>query len=180
MGERDPLRLCEDHLANAVRIPTSRPAAERWKQPHDHTTMPINRRLCDTAMLPQPVLELDYTPTKHSWRACRLEPDNTAFAQELHEPANSPYVLLRYALRSATAGASAAMPCKQTDDGIINVGNRDLGQSQPLRDVTGCRVIAPHRQGRVPQIRKVARELRQKVGEIASIHAPLLSAARLI
>jgi hypothetical protein len=64
------------------------------------------------------------------------------------------------------------MPREPTDDGLVNIGDRDLGQRQPVREVAGYTVIAPHCQGSIPCLQKMARELRHPWGKIAHMHAP--------
>ena len=104
-------------------------------------------------MLPQPVLELDHTAVEN--RRCTLcsASHETAFAKELDEPAYPPHVLPGHALLSSNARAPTAMPREPIDDSTIDIGDRDLDQRQPLREMTGCSVIAAHRQARMPQLR---------------------------
>jgi hypothetical protein len=72
------------------------------------------------------------------------------------------------------------MPREPTDDALVNVGDRDLGQRQPVREVAGYTVIAPHRQGSMSRLQQMARELRHPWGKILHMHALPPGAAILI
>lgn len=71
---------------------------------------------------------------------------DSALAEKLDEPAYPPHVLRGHAPLATDAGALTAMPSEPIGDAIIDISDCDLGQRQPLREVTGCSVIAAHRQ----------------------------------
>lgn len=76
--------------------------------------------------------------------------------------------------------ATAAVPREPIDDGLVDVGDRDLGQRQPMREVASCTVISPHCQDSAPRLRQMARELCHPWGKIVRMHAPPPGAAILI
>jgi hypothetical protein len=142
--------------------------------------VPIDRPLGDAAVLPQPVLELHHTPVEHWGRARCLLLHDPALAEELDEPAHAPHVLHGDMRLTTITGAAAAMPREPLDNGFVDVGDRDLGQRQPMREVAGCTVVAPHCQGSMPRVRQMARELRHPWGKVVRMHAPPPGASILI
>jgi hypothetical protein len=107
----------------------------------------------------KPVLELDHAPVRHRDRAFRLLPHDPALAEELNDVAHAHDVIVGDVRRATLAEATAAMPCKPTNDGLVNVGDRDLGELQPVREVSGYGVVPPHCQGSMPRVQQIVREL---------------------
>jgi hypothetical protein len=124
VGAREPLRLCDDDLAEELGVPASRPIAKRREQPHDHAAVQIDRPLADAAVLAKPVLVLDHTPIEHRDRARRFLPHDPALAEELDDPAHAPHVLAGEVLLTTLIEATAAMPREPSDDCLVNVGDR--------------------------------------------------------
>jgi len=146
--------------------------AERRQQPHDHPAVPIDRALADAAVLPEPVLELDHTPVEHRDCARRFLSHDTALDEELDDLAHAPHVVAGDVRLTTLTEATAVMPREPTDDGLVDIGDRDLGQRQPMREVAGYTVIAPHRQGSMPRLQQMARELRHPWGKMVHMHGP--------
>ena len=117
------------------------------------------------------MLELDHTPVEHRDRTRCLLSQQPEIAEEFDEPAHPPHVLVGDVLLTTHARAPAAVSRKATNDALIDVGDRDLGLRQPLREVAGRTIKASHSQIRMPRLPQMARELRNQRGNIARIHA---------
>jgi hypothetical protein len=71
---------------NELGVPAFGVAAERREKPHDHATVPIDRHLPDTPVVPQPILKLEH-PAIECWRGnLRLASDDLALAEKLEKP----------------------------------------------------------------------------------------------
>src|SRR5215831_737506 len=124
------------------------------------------------AVLPEPVLELDHTPVEHRDCARRFLSHDTALDEELDDLAHAPHVVAGDVLLTTLTEATAMMPREPTDDGLVDIGDRDLGQRQPMREVAGYTVIAPHRQGSMPRLQQMVPELRHPWGKMVHMHGP--------
>jgi hypothetical protein len=98
---------------------------------HDHATVQTDRPHAHAAVAAKPVLELDHAPVGHRDRACRLLPHDPALAEELDDVAHAHDVVAGDVRCATLAEATAAMPCKPTNYGLVNVGDRNLGEVQP-------------------------------------------------
>src|SRR5262245_31967667 len=121
-------------------------------------------------MLAKPVLKLDHTAIEHRDRArCFLSHD-AALDEELDDLAHAPHVVAGDV--PPTTETTAAMPREPSDDAFVNLGDRDLDQRQPVREVAGYTLIAPHRQGSMPRLQQMVRELHHPWGKI--VHMRML------
>ena len=101
-------------------------------------------------MPPQPVLELGYAPVGHRDRAWCLAWHDPALAQELDELARPLHIRGGNVLLVSPTRASASVSRKAADDGLVDVGDRDPGMHQPVRQVARCISVATDRQVRIP------------------------------
>jgi hypothetical protein len=89
----------------------------------------------------------------HSWNsATRRSSTGAALAEELDEPADPPHVLAGDVLLGPATRTLATMLREAIDDGLVDVGDRDLGLQQPMREVASCIIVAL--QARVPSCRR--------------------------
>jgi len=163
-------------------VPSSRSVAECRQEPHDQAATLIYRTLGNASVLSQPVLELHHPAVEHwNWNHARyLSPHDPALAEELDELAHSPHVVAGDMRLTAPTWTTAAMPRETINDALVDVGDRDLDQRQPVPEVAGQTFIAVDCQQGMPSLRQMARELRHPWGEIVRMHAPPPGAAILI
>ncbi len=112
-------------------------------------TVPTYRQLGDAAMLPQPVLKLEHTLVEYWCGDLRRASDNPALTEKLDEPTRSPHVLLGHALLAANAGHRQRCRANRS----MTASRRRRPRPRPAAataKVTGCGVIAAHRQARCP------------------------------
>src|SRR5215472_15911293 len=108
-----------------------------------------------------------------SWNwPTRRSSTGTALDEELDDLAHAPHVVAGDVLLTTLTEATAMMPREPTDDGLVDIGDRDLGQRQPMREVAGYTVIAPHRQGSMPRLQQMVPELRHPWGKMVHMHGP--------
>src|SRR6516225_6460682 len=121
-------------------------------------------------MMSQPILELD--DSLIAWcRGFR----NATIHQEANELVHAAHVFCRQATMLTAATACAAMSRESSDDGFVDVINRDLRAVQPLGKVTGAVFVARRRQPRMPKAPQVPGELLYKRPQAARIHTPRAS-----
>jgi hypothetical protein len=125
-------------------------------------------------------LELGHTSVEHRGRAPCLQSREAALGEEHDEPADPPHVLAGDVLLGPATRTLATMLREAIDDGLVDVGDRDLGFQQPMREVASCIIVALHRQARVPELPQATCELRHPGSELARIHALPSGAAILI
>jgi hypothetical protein len=97
--------------------------------------VPIYRSLGDTAVLAKPVLELGYAPVERRDHTRWLSPHDPTLDEECDDPAHAPHVPDGDARHTALTEAPAAMLREPTDDSLVNIDDRDLGQREPVREM---------------------------------------------
>jgi len=86
-------------------------------------------------VLAKPVLELGYAPIEHRDHARCLSPHDPALDEECNDSTHAPHVPDGEARLTTFTEALASMSRELTDDGLVNVGDRNLGQPEPAREM---------------------------------------------
>jgi hypothetical protein len=114
-----------------------RVCAERRQQAHQHAAMPADGALRDTAMPPQPILELDDLAIPGRGPRWRERSRRTQFHKEAHKAPDAVHVLCRNMIVPTGARAAAFVPRKPADNGVIDASSSNPRELKPLREVTG-------------------------------------------
>ncbi len=170
VGGRRPLGLCENRPTNEGGVVRLRVCAERRQQAHQHAAMTVDGAVRDTAMPPQPILELEDLairgpgPRRRERRRCTL------FHKEVDKAPDAVHVLCRNMVAPSGARAAASVPRKPPDNGVVDASDSNARELKPLREVTGRGFVIGHRQTSICQARQSQRELIHVRSKRARIH----------
>ena len=63
------------------------------------------------------------------------------------------------------------MPREPINDGLVNVGDSDLSERQPVREVSGDGVVTTRSLDSIPRVQQIARELCHPWGRLVYMRA---------
>lgn len=124
----------------------------------------------DTAMPPQPILELDDLAIRGRGPRRRERRRRALLHKEAHKAPDAVHILCRKMIVPAGARAAASVLRKPADNGLVDASGRNPGKLKPLREVTRRVLVAGHRQMGICEASQPDRELIHVRSKRARIH----------